>query len=545
MATVPDMAPRRARRRVVAGTGLAWSRPLLAAARRIACGRHSRHVRVVHRLRGHPSGLRAAARPGQFTCMAFRRVDVAKGTPGRAPVLDPARPRAARAAATRRPRWPRPTASTPDAGTRQTVAIVDWHDDPTVRPDLNHFDRHYGLPAETSTSFRVVNQNGKAAPLPAADRDASVEIASTSRRCAAVCHKCRIILVEADQASLDRPGARREHRGAPRRHGHQQLLRRAGAAEAPVSRRSIVHAFQHPGVVITASSGDDGYFFWDLATATRSTRRPTPRTPPSFPASLPSAVVGRRHRADAQRRTAPARANRCGTPTAPRCRRQHSTSYALGAAGGGCSTQFTRRAVAEEPARLPGGRLCRQAALGRRGGGRPTRRPASASTTATGSAAGRRSAAPRCRRRVIAGMWALAGGAHGMPNPGRALYQNLPLPQHAPARRESTAATAGAAASTTASCSQQASAELGTNNPNWYYGALVDCSFPRAPGARTPARRTRSATPSPATTGRPASARRTAWPRSTRTLPTVAISASSAARTRITGSRSPGTSSVC
>ena len=30
----------------------------------------------------------------------------------------------------------------------------------------------------------------------------------------------------------------------------------------------------------------------------------------------------------------------------------------------------------------------------------------------------------------------------------------------------------------TRTCSQQASAELGTNNPNWYYGAMVDCSYP-------------------------------------------------------------------
>src|SRR5262249_27305001 len=44
------------------------------------------------------------------------------------------------------------------ARTRQTVAIVDAFNNPTVRADLNRFDSQYRLARETASSFKVVNQ---------------------------------------------------------------------------------------------------------------------------------------------------------------------------------------------------------------------------------------------------------------------------------------------------------------------------------------------------------------------------------------------------
>ena len=71
------------------------------------------------------------------------------------------------------------------AASTQTVAIVDAFDDPSVKTDLAAFDALYGIPAETSSSFRVVNQDRQRQP--AADgrtRDGRARSRWTCRPCA-------------------------------------------------------------------------------------------------------------------------------------------------------------------------------------------------------------------------------------------------------------------------------------------------------------------------------------------------------------------------
>src|SRR6195952_5243969 len=135
----------------------------------------------------------APTRPGQFTCMAYRLVDVPKATPqAPARVLPRGAPGPARGST------PAAIAKAyrinPSLRTHQTVGIVDWYNNPSVRADLNHFNAHYGLPRETASSFRVVNENGKASPLPVDDRDAAVEISLDVQAVRAVCHTCTIVL---------------------------------------------------------------------------------------------------------------------------------------------------------------------------------------------------------------------------------------------------------------------------------------------------------------------------------------------------------------
>ncbi|HTG46892.1 MAG TPA: peptidase S8, partial [Actinomycetota bacterium] len=87
------------------------------------------------------------------------------------------------------------------AAASQTVAIIDAFDDPSVKTDLAVFDTQNGIAAETGTSFRVVNQDGNASPLPTADTGWAGEITLDVQAVRGICRRCKILLVEADSAS--------------------------------------------------------------------------------------------------------------------------------------------------------------------------------------------------------------------------------------------------------------------------------------------------------------------------------------------------------
>ena len=168
----------------------------------------------------------------------------------------------------------------PDAATTQTVAIVDAYDDPSVRSDLNTFDARYGLPAETGTSLKVVNQNGDAAPLPPADVGWAGEITLDVQAVRGICHHCNILLVEADtndNGNLATAVNRAVTMGA------KIVSNSYGSTENdPQNTPDVVSAYNHPGVVITASTGDDGWYGWDVFNGLS----PSPsvaETPASFP----------------------------------------------------------------------------------------------------------------------------------------------------------------------------------------------------------------------------------------------------------------------
>lgn len=414
-------------------------------------------------------------RPDQFTCMAFLRLDVPKGTPGAHPYLTPAWARGPAGGLT-----PAAIAEAyginPDTRTRQTVAIVDWNSSPTVRADLNRVDRHYGLPAETTTSFRVVNQDGATSPLPAPDRDAAVEISLDVQAVRAVCHHCTIILVEANTGTSANL-ARAENTAV--RLGADAVSNSFGTPEQPGQPFSsaLVRAFSHRGVVTTASSGDNGWYFWDIAnTAPFGFAAYAPQAA-SFPASVPSVVSvgGTRLTLDTDgSRHAESVWNNNG-PSDSRGRRSGDS---LGATGGGCSAQFSAPLWQRA---LPGYR-----ASGCRG------KRLSVDVSAVGdpmtgfdiydsygiggwaTIGGTSLSAP-----LVAGMWALAGGAHGMARPVEALYQNYAFRKGA--LHDVTVGGSGwCGSASTSSCSTAADNYGGVNNPNSVYGALVDCSFPRA-----------------------------------------------------------------
>jgi hypothetical protein len=85
------------------------------------------------------------------------------------------------------------------SGTGGTVAIVDAQDDSKAESDLAVYRSTFGLPACSTANgcFAKVNQDGQAAPLPAADPGWAEEISLDLDMVSAICPSCHILLVEA------------------------------------------------------------------------------------------------------------------------------------------------------------------------------------------------------------------------------------------------------------------------------------------------------------------------------------------------------------
>jgi subtilase family serine protease len=143
------------------------------------------------------------------------------------------------------------------AGAGQTVAIVDAFDDPTAEQDLAQYRSFYGLPPCTSASgcFRKVNQSGGTLPMPPPSADWSLEISLDLDMVSAVCPNCKILLVEAN-TNLNTDLYTAVDTAA--RLGANAISNSYGGGESSSETSSDTH-FNHPGVAITASSGDSGY----------------------------------------------------------------------------------------------------------------------------------------------------------------------------------------------------------------------------------------------------------------------------------------------
>jgi subtilase family serine protease len=143
-----------------------------------------------------------------------------------------------------------------NAGGGQTVAIVDAFNDPNAEADLGTYRSQFGLPACTTANgcFRKVNQNGAASPLPRDDGGWAQEISLDLDMVSAICPNCRILLVEATSASIANLGAA-ENTAA--RLGATAISNSFGGSDTSDS--SAGSFFDHPGVAITASSGDAGF----------------------------------------------------------------------------------------------------------------------------------------------------------------------------------------------------------------------------------------------------------------------------------------------
>jgi hypothetical protein len=144
------------------------------------------------------------------------------------------------------------------AGSTQTIAVVDAFDDPTAEADLAVYSKQFGLPACTSESgcFRKVNQNGEALPLPEPEGEWATEVSIDVQMAHAICQSCHILLVETNTEEFSDLA---EGVNAAVSHGATEVSNSYGAAEKSSLKELESTHFNHPGTVITASSGDCGY----------------------------------------------------------------------------------------------------------------------------------------------------------------------------------------------------------------------------------------------------------------------------------------------
>ncbi|MEU4672684.1 peptidase S8 [Amycolatopsis sp. NPDC023774] len=143
------------------------------------------------------------------------------------------------------------------AGGDKTVAIVDAFDDPTAEADLAVYRSTYGLPPCTTANgcFRKVNEWGESAPLPPVDGGWSVEVSLDLDAVSAACPACHILLVEAAEASVNHTATAEDTAVAL---GADAV---SNSYTVPESGSVLGYAssYNHPGVAITAATGDAGY----------------------------------------------------------------------------------------------------------------------------------------------------------------------------------------------------------------------------------------------------------------------------------------------
>jgi len=137
-------------------------------------------------------------------------------------------------------------------GAGQTVAIVDAYDNPTAESDLAAYRSYWGLPAVPS--FKKVNQTG-GSTAPKANSSWAQEIALDLDMVSAICPSCNILLVEANSASSADLAAAVNTAASL---GANAISNSYGATESS-SDATYASSYDHPGVAITASTGDSGY----------------------------------------------------------------------------------------------------------------------------------------------------------------------------------------------------------------------------------------------------------------------------------------------
>jgi hypothetical protein len=144
------------------------------------------------------------------------------------------------------------------AGSTQTIAVVDAFDDPTAEADLAVYSKQFGLPPCTSENgcFKKVNQKGALSPLPEPEGEWASEISIDVQMAHASCQSCHILLVEAKTEEFSDLAA---GVNAAVSLGANEISNSYGAAEESSLKELEASSFNHPGTVITASSGDCGY----------------------------------------------------------------------------------------------------------------------------------------------------------------------------------------------------------------------------------------------------------------------------------------------
>jgi hypothetical protein len=241
------------------------------------------------------------------------------------------------------------------ASSTQTIALVDAYHDLTAEEDLGAYGQMFGLSGECTAAngcFKQVNQEGQAGNPPFPKTSAELELArkgtpeqqeeaqladgwalETSldvQVARATCQNCRILLVEANSPSYE--DLERAEETAIALGATVVSNSWGGPEEGETPALESASPFNHPGTVITASAGDNGYLGWDA-------ENPSERGFTEFPASSPHVVsVG------GTRLSLGAGSAWAG----------ESVWNGNGAGGGGCSVEFTAQPWQQGASGWPG-----------------------------------------------------------------------------------------------------------------------------------------------------------------------------------------------
>lgn len=238
-------------------------------------------VRIRHGGRYEVIRSCAPGHPGHFSCLSVGRAQTRSSAPlgsvrPDSPVIFPY---SELPPGTLTPADLRSAYSLPDetpASHQQTIAIVDAYGDPAAERDLAKYDEQFGLPPCTRKNgcFRKVNAAGAKRPLPEKEAGWDGETALDLEMAHAVCQSCRLLLVEAATASEandpgEEAGNLADAENTAAKLGATEISDSFISAEALAAESKEYPgdfpsagwraAFDHPGVAITAGSGDCAY----------------------------------------------------------------------------------------------------------------------------------------------------------------------------------------------------------------------------------------------------------------------------------------------
>jgi hypothetical protein len=336
---------------------------------------------------------------------------------------------------------PRAPASQP-----QTIAIVDAYNDLGAEADLKAYDEEFSLPECSAANgcFEQVNQKGERgkppfpssvgkryeaellcedASAPEGEREAaceaveeadgwSLEMSLDIEMAHAICQNCHIALVEAENSKIASLEAAEETAARPRSGGGvgaEEISNSWGAGEPA----SDSEAFNHPGVVVVAASGDSGYL-----------RRKAFGFGVEYPASSPRVVAvggtsltltGTGGQAWASESVWGGSGGGCGVSfPAPAWQREVSDWASLGC-GTGSESKRASNDVAADADPYTGVAVYDSVPYLS-----PEEPPRDGSPPGWVPLGGTSVASP-----IVASMFALAGGAHGVAYPAQTLYTHL------------------------------------------------------------------------------------------------------------------------
>ena len=202
-------------------------------------------------------------------------------------------------------------------GDPQTIGIVAAFDDPTALKDLKTYSKEFHLPFCTAAKhcFEKLNQRGERNSPPSVNGGWAEEISLDIESAHAICKNCHILLVEADSEKLEDLEAAED---VAAEQGATEISNSFAFPEPTVDSP----AFDHKGIVITAASGDEGYLNW--------TGEEHEQGHANYPASSPHVIAVGGTRVD----------DSTGEWTQEVWNGEHPYG-GPGAAGSGCSSQFT------------------------------------------------------------------------------------------------------------------------------------------------------------------------------------------------------------